>query len=540
MKTSWMFGLVGIAFLAACVLPGCGMLGLRRSKDIDCGPYLTHAGQTTMSVRWTSDRYGDGAVAFHSAGEPVRRVPATVDCLRYPADPEDRDTALADLPPDGIAIAYLYEARLEGLTPNTTYQYTVDFCGETVESTFRTLTDDADAFTFVAFGDSQREDVVAGEIAPHQPAFLINTGDLVDRDYYPQYKEYFSPSVNAMTRRFPMAVSRGNHEQRGVVFAKLFGLDRDRMYYSFDYGNAHFVCLDSGLWRWPNPDENIARMLDWAERDLKQSSARWKIVFFHEPLFDMSYRRGGSWGRDRLMPVLRRTGVDLVMAGHAHNYQRYAPLYTPGENETHPITFVTSAGAGRAYLAMARVAVPHLAVRKATSHYMVYEIEGDTLRGRAIAVDGRELDRFAIRKIDSRLDRATVARAVPEEPFGVLVDALSWLRMPMSGDKFEVGDTFEVPIELKAASKALEYDIRPAPDCADVVELVEPARGTVPAGGTAKVSVKLRPKVPIEKTGRRRQLEPRVYLHCHYKYGDLAGVMSTTRIRTYDPEKKKE
>ncbi|MFW6159388.1 MAG: metallophosphoesterase [Planctomycetota bacterium] len=539
MKLTRMLGLMSMAWMAAGVLPGCGLLD-RRPDKISCGPYLTHAGQTTMSVRWTSDQHAEGVVTFRHPDGALRAVSATAAPLRYPAEPDDRDKPLADLSPEQIRTAYLYEAKLEGLTPDTRYKYTVEFGGETVESSFRTLTDDADAFTFVVFGDSQREDVVAGEIAPHQPAFLINTGDLVDHDYYPEYEQYFSPSVDAMTRRFPMAVSRGNHEQDAKVFAWLFGLDHERMYYSFDYGNAHFVCLDSGLWRWPNADENIARMLDWAERDLKQSSARWKIVFFHEPLFDMSYRRGGSWGRDRLMPVLRRTGVDLVMAGHAHNYQRYAPLYTPGENETHPITFITSAGASGAYLAMARVAVPHLAVRKATSHYMVYEIEGDTLRGRAIAVDGRELDRFVIRKIDGRLDRATVARAVPEEPFGALVDALSWLRIPMTADTFEPGDTFEVPIELRAEKKAIEYDMRVAPDCTDVVELVEPARGTVPAEGTAAVSVKLRAKVPIEKAGPRKQLEPQVYLHCHYTAGDLEGVMSTTRIRTYDPEKKKD
>jgi hypothetical protein len=475
-------------------------------------------------------------VAFHSAGKPMRRIPATVDCLRYPADPEERDTPLADLPSDGIAIAYLYEARFEGLTPNTAYQYTVEFCGETVENTFRTLTDDADAFTFVVFGDSHRQDVVAEKLLRHDPAFAINTGDMVDHDYYPEYTEYFSPTVDAMTQRLPMAVSRGNHEQRGKVFARLFGLDPDRMYYSFDYGNAHFVCLDSGLWRWPNADENIARMLDWAERDLKNSDKPWKIVFFHEPLFDMSYRRGRSLGRDRVVPVLRRTGVDLVMAGHAHNYQRYAPIYTPGENDAHPITFIVSAGASGRYLAMPRVARPHLAVRGAKSHYMVYEIEGDTLRARVVAFDGSELDEFVIRKMDGRLDRATVARAVPQEPFGVLNNALSWLRIPMAADKFEPGDIFEVPIEIKAASKALEYDFRPAPDSAHVVELVEPARGTVPAGGTAPVSVRLRAKVPIENSDRRKQLEPRVYLHCYYKAGGLEGVMSTTRIRTRKPK----
>jgi hypothetical protein len=90
-------------------------------------------------------------------------------------------------------------------------------------------------------------------------------------------------------------------------------------YYSFDYANIHFVCLDSmSVSRAPG-----GPMLTWLEQDLAATDKDWILAYWHHPPY--------SWGthnsdqefeliemRERALPVLERYGVDLVLCGHSH------------------------------------------------------------------------------------------------------------------------------------------------------------------------------------------------------------------------------
>jgi hypothetical protein len=98
-------------------------------------------------------------------------------------------------------------------------------------------------------------------------------------------------------------------------------------YYSFDYGNIHFVCLDS---------EGTSRttggaMLTWLEADLAATTKDWIIAYWHHPPYTKgshdSDNPGDSGGRMRDMrenalPILEEGGVDLVLCGHSHSYER--------------------------------------------------------------------------------------------------------------------------------------------------------------------------------------------------------------------------
>ncbi|MCO6477747.1 MAG: metallophosphoesterase [Phaeodactylibacter sp.] len=92
-------------------------------------------------------------------------------------------------------------------------------------------------------------------------------------------------------------------------------------YYSFDYGNVHFVSLDSD-------DSNRTPggpMMTWLATDLSNTTMRWKVVFFHHPPYstndsDISSRQ--TYIRENWLPILESHGVDLVLLGHVHNYQR--------------------------------------------------------------------------------------------------------------------------------------------------------------------------------------------------------------------------
>jgi len=98
-------------------------------------------------------------------------------------------------------------------------------------------------------------------------------------------------------------------------------------YYSFDRGNIHFVCLDSTT---PGNYNNVAGsggMMDWLVNDLKATTARWIIAYFHQAPYSVGSHASDSEAemtsmRANFCPVLEAYGADLVLAGHSHTYER--------------------------------------------------------------------------------------------------------------------------------------------------------------------------------------------------------------------------
>ena len=94
-------------------------------------------------------------------------------------------------------------------------------------------------------------------------------------------------------------------------------------YYSFDYANIHFICLDShDLDR--RPTEPMAR---WLKADLEKTRADWLIAFWHHPPYtkgshDSDKERDLMEMRQHIMPIIEQGGVDVVFTGHSHTYER--------------------------------------------------------------------------------------------------------------------------------------------------------------------------------------------------------------------------
>jgi hypothetical protein len=95
------------------------------------------------------------------------------------------------------------------------------------------------------------------------------------------------------------------------------------LYYSFDYGTVHFICLDSFV-----SDRSMnGPMISWLKEDLAATEKEWIIAYWHHPPY--------SWGghssdveyfgiemRERVNPILEEYGADLVFTGHSHEYER--------------------------------------------------------------------------------------------------------------------------------------------------------------------------------------------------------------------------
>jgi Calcineurin-like phosphoesterase len=111
--------------------------------------------------------------------------------------------------------------------------------------------------------------------------------------------------------------SLGNHDNPNERFYKPFNMGEKR-YYSFKKGNAEFFALDSN---YMDPQQ-----MEWLTNGLRDSSAAWKLCFFHHPLYsDGKFHGPDTDLRIRLEPIFQLNGVKLVLSGHEHLYERIKP-----------------------------------------------------------------------------------------------------------------------------------------------------------------------------------------------------------------------
>jgi hypothetical protein len=111
--------------------------------------------------------------------------------------------------------------------------------------------------------------------------------------------------------------SLGNHDETNERMYKPFNMN-GKQYYSFRKGNAEFFALDSN---YMDPEQ-----VTWLDRQLAASDATWKICFFHHPLYSDGKTHGPSVDlRKQLEPIFLARGVNLVLSGHEHFYERLKP-----------------------------------------------------------------------------------------------------------------------------------------------------------------------------------------------------------------------
>jgi hypothetical protein len=93
--------------------------------------------------------------------------------------------------------------------------------------------------------------------------------------------------------------------------------------FSYDYANAHFVVLDANLYmNWQD-----GKLRAWLEQDLQKAQlAKWRFVMFHQPPFNADLHHGDEQQMRLVADIFQRYKVDVVFAGHVHNYQRTRPL----------------------------------------------------------------------------------------------------------------------------------------------------------------------------------------------------------------------
>jgi 3',5'-cyclic AMP phosphodiesterase CpdA len=169
------------------------------------------------------------------------------------------------------------------------------------------------------------------------------------------------------------------------IAAELAHFGKDRSYYAARHGPVEVFVVDSGMVL--AGGDAADRQLAWLARALEASSAPWKVALMHHPPYS-SGRHGSSLRlRRALEPVFVEGGLDLAFAGHDHHYERT----TPQQGVVHVVS-----GGGCKLTLTGRSAFT--AVAESVLHFVHVVVRGDTLDARAVAPDGRVVDRFTLRR----------------------------------------------------------------------------------------------------------------------------------------------
>jgi len=240
---------------------------------------------------------------------------------------------------------FQHTAVLEDLQPGTQYRYQVRVDGQNTaaDGPFSFRTAGVGTFSFLALGDSgtgSAEQIQLAQLMESEPAsLLLHTGDIAyPSGSYWNYDRHYLGVYQAMMRRIPFYPCPGNHDHYdhgGEPYRAIHDLpaetvpERDRgLYYSFDWGDVHFIALDSN-----QPLDEAARgrgaMLQWLEADLARSRAFWRVVYFHHPPYATGHNEGdylSRLARSLISPILERHSVPLVLNGHEHSFQRTYPI----------------------------------------------------------------------------------------------------------------------------------------------------------------------------------------------------------------------
>jgi acid phosphatase len=210
---------------------------------------------------------------------------------------------------------------------------------------------------------------------------MLHTGDIAyDNGSLADFEGKFFGVYTDLVRSFAMFPTIGNHDSSSV-FQVVFDLPRSgtRNWYSFDYGDVHFVALDT--------NDLGAEQAAWLDADLADTDRPWKIVYGHHPPYSSGSKHGSSLDvRNLFGPILAAHDVDLVLSGHDHNYERIEPQ--------DGVSYIVTGGGGKGTRPVGTSAFT--AFSEQVLHFVYVEIERDQLLVHAIDGDGTEFDQLAI------------------------------------------------------------------------------------------------------------------------------------------------
>jgi len=312
------------------------------------GPYLQKGAPNQMTIRWRNTLYDLGRVRF---GATPATLNQTVDEPAVPTGQFD------------------HVVTLTGLTPNTTYYYSIGAGGNTLAPAGA---DNPSDFTFTTpptpgtvlntriwvLGDAGTSngnqmavrDAFYNFTGARTPNLVLQLGDnAYNSGLDSEYQTAMFNMYPTMLRKTVFWPCLGNHEtNQSTAFVDTYPYfdiytlptageaggvaSGTEHYYSFNYGNIHFIALDSmtanrAVDNPATPQNEDGPMAAWLRNDLQSTTATWIIAFFHHPPYTKGSHNSDTETeliqmRQNFLPILEGAGVDLVLCGHSHIYER--------------------------------------------------------------------------------------------------------------------------------------------------------------------------------------------------------------------------
>ncbi len=338
--------------------------------------YLQQVTGTSAMVGWVSTATSAQKVEFtHPDGTPVLDAGARVD-----------DKAVR------IGEEHQLWSTASGLEPNTVYCYGVDGSAPaTARAGFRTApaADSTQPVRFLAFGDSggggADQYALLDQMYTVPYDVMIHTGDIAyDNGTISEFESNVFGVYAELFRSIPFFPAPGNHEYNSTAnaapFRSVFSLpgSSGNTWYSYDWGQVHFASLDT--------EADYATQMAWLDRDLAASTKPWKIVYLHRPPYSSGEHGSDTGLRTKLAPIVEKHHVQLVLAGHDHDYERM--------NEQNGVAYIVTGGGGKGTRPVG--ISDFTAYSTDTIHFLYGEVTTDQMVLHAIDAGGKEFDSLVI------------------------------------------------------------------------------------------------------------------------------------------------
>ncbi len=443
------------------------------------GPYLQMANENSVIIRWRTD------IASNS------RIQLGTSTTNYSISIDDSNVLTE------------HSVKVTGLEADTKYYYTIGNSSDMLQGSSSNYFTTSPTYntsrklSFSAFGDcgkpansiqSATLNAYLSYTSGNPAELMLLLGDNAystgtDAEYQANFFNTYGPTLLKNHILFP---APGNHDYGNVpetqanpniAYFKNFTTptngecggvpSNSAAYYSYNWGNVHFLSLDSH----GNESGNSYRLYDtlsnqvkWIKADLEANTRPWTIVYWHHPPYTMGSHNSDTeselvYMRENLLRILERYGVDLVLCGHSHDYERSyllkdhfgnessfnptlhtsstsnakydgsqnsCPYVISSDKQKHGTVYVVSGSSGTSN--PVQTSFPHNAMPFSINDggMFYFEVEGNRLDAKFIRQDGSVGDKFTIMKDAGRSSNIEITSGTSTELTASWIGDYKW------------------------------------------------------------------------------------------------------------------
>ena len=326
-----------------------------------------------------------------------------------------------------------YTVHLTGLAPATHYEGTIRMADETVTLPIVTAASEVSAFEALLIDDSQCGEtyepfaqLLEKALARNpQASFLADIGDLTDNGQSSwHWDSFLSVLTGGRAKDMPFVPVMGNHECYGLDWQ--FALPRRYLtsfsvpdngsrnfpgyYYSFDYGPAHFIVLNTQITELDDLKPGLLQEeLLWLKHDAESSQKPWNIVLMHKDVIAYDEYQPGTGhaggisdvGHD-FMKAFDALGIDLVLTGHMHTYRNRGHIYNEQPDRRGPVYLMFGPAGNERYTVPPDTTFDKVSLDQSDPNryrnYMTLTVTPAKLIATCFLEDGSTIDRVTLTK----------------------------------------------------------------------------------------------------------------------------------------------